>query len=133
MERHITTRGLLVPVSLRAPEYWPGAGRVLEGVALVDSGASLSCITKFAALYLSLPKSSSRHIRGVHGPDYVASFGCEIDAGELGQFAEIYPAVDGPGEGEPHPRIVAIFGRDVMSTLVLGWDGPAHMCALSRA
>jgi hypothetical protein len=132
MERYITARGLLVPVVLRPPEYWSINARALEGVALVDSGASLSCITKYASTYLSLPKSSSRRIRGVHGPEFVASFGCEIDAFDLGKFEEIYPAVDGPDEGDPAPRIVAIIGRDVMQTLLLGWDGPRGMCAISR-
>jgi predicted aspartyl protease len=102
----------------------PGATPTLAGKdmgALVDTGASMSCIDRGLAMQLNLPVVNRQSIAGVQGKGEVNMHLGHIFVPSLkvlmtGQFA----AVDLRGGGQPH---LALIGRDFLSRFKMSYDG----------
>ena len=98
--------------------------------ALVDTGATLSCIDSALAAMLHLPIVDRELVSGVHGSDevnvhlgqiYVPS----LDFVILGRFHAVHLAKG----NQPHR---AILGRTFLRNFKMVYDGPAASVVISR-
>ena len=90
--------------------------------ALVDTGASESCIDSSLAEALKLPVVERQPVAGVHGADEVNLHLAQIYVPDLalfiyGRFAGVHLRAG----GQPH---LALIGRTFLSSVQLHYDGP---------
>ena len=95
------------------------AGR--EYLALIDTGATESCVDDTLARALELPVVDSRSILGIHGPRLTPSYNAQFHIPSVGvtydgQFAGI------PLRSSGTP-FFALLGRDFLSTVSMAYDG----------
>ena len=95
------------------------AGR--EYLALIDTGATESCVDDTLARALELPVVDSRSIVGIHGPRLTPSYNAQFHIPSIGvtydgQFAGI------PLRSSGTP-FFALLGRDFLSTVSMAYDG----------
>jgi predicted aspartyl protease len=102
----------------------------LEGIdALIDTGASESCIDTGLATQLNLPVVERREIAGVHGVQ-LANFHLaqvyvpELDVTIYGAFA----SVDLATGGLPHK---ALIGRTFLQSFTMVYEGPTGAVTIS--
>ena len=115
------------------PNFSPGALPNLpptEFHALVDTGASESCIDSGVAQSLGLPIVDRRKVAGVHGSDEVNVHLAQIYVRALsftsyGQFAGVHLHAG----GQPHS---ALIGRTFLRTFTMVYDGSTGSVILSR-
>ncbi len=117
------------------PAYRPGASVIpsLPGTgiyALVDTGATESCIDSALATRLNLPIVDRKHIAGVSGPREVNMHLAQIFVPTLtwtiyGSFA----GVDLVAGGQLHH---ALIGRTFLQNFTMVYEGPTGTVTLSR-
>jgi len=95
------------------------AGR--EYLALIDTGATESCVDDTLARALELPVVDSRSIVGIHGPRLTPSYNAQFHIPSIGvtydgQFAGI------PLRSSGTP-FFALLGRDFLSTVSMAYNG----------
>ena len=95
------------------------AGR--EYLALIDTGATESCVDDTLARALELPVVDSRSIVGIHGPRLTPSYNAQFHIPSIGvtydgQFAGI------PLRSSGTPSF-ALLGRDFLSTVSMAYNG----------
>ena len=98
--------------------------------ALVDTGASESCIDSAVAQSLGLPVVDRRKVAGVHGSDEVNVHLAQIYVPRLGftsygQFAGVHLHAG----GQPHS---ALIGRTFLRSFTMIYDGNVGSVVLSR-
>ena len=117
------------------PNYRPGASPKVElpptlHPALVDTGATESCIDTTLAVSLKLPVVERGEVAGVGGlmeVDYHLAqiYAPELDFGVMKRFAGVELRVG----GGPH---LALVGRDFLRHHHLTYDGPSGGVTISR-
>ena len=113
--------------------FSPGAQPNLpptEFHALIDTGASESCIDSRVAQSLGLPAVDRRKVAGVHGSDEVNVHLAQIYVPSLGftsygQFAGVHLHAG----GQPHS---ALIGRTFLRSFTMFYDGSVGSVVLSR-
>ena len=115
------------------PDYRPdtGAGPDLPGnrwPALVDTGATESCIDSTLAATLNLPVFDRQHVAGVHGSGEVDMHLAQIHAPELnitvyGAFAGVHLRAG----GQLH---TALLGRTFLRRLTMVYEGETGAVSL---
>lgn len=117
-------------------QYRPDTGGVpalpaTPHAALVDTGASLSCIDSELAVSLSLPIVNRRAVSGVHGSNevnvhlaqiYVPALRCTI----YGEFAGVHLKAG----GQPHS---ALLGRGFLKDFTMTYDGRIGSVIIRRS
>lgn len=112
-----------------APPNIPQPG--LKGIrALVDTGATESCIDALLATQLNLPVVDRRSVAGVHGSHEVNMVLAQVAVPSLsfiiyGQFA----AVDLAAGGQVHQVLI---GRTFLSAFTMVYEGTTGTVKLSR-
>ena len=103
--------------------------RPVHGLALVDTGATTTCIDQDAAGRARLPTvghgsiSSASH-SGIEVPIYAASLA-------IPQFMKIEPALGCLGANIPDMDVIVLIGRDVLADTVLVYHGHDGMVSMS--
>ena len=116
-------------------DYQSGSGVVpnlpeANHPALVDTGATLSCIDSALAAVLHLPIVDRESVSGVHGSEEVSVHLGQIyvptlDFVILGRFHGVHLAKG----NQPHR---AILGRTFLLNFKMAYDGPAASVVISR-
>ena len=123
-------RGPILPVKLTRRR---GKGKAKEGLALVDTGASVTGIDKQAALDIGLPIVASGTVSSTtHANEIVPCFVAEVE------FLHPRGLAGGPkinsnkafGLNLSSLGLLAIIGRDVLRLCRFTYDGPAASFAL---
>jgi predicted aspartyl protease len=102
----------------------------IKGIhALVDTGATESCIDSMLATQLALPIVDKRVVSGVSGPQEVNIHLAQVHVPSLpftiyGTFAGVHLAAG----GQPHK---ALIGRTFLSRFVMVYNGPTGDVTLS--
>ncbi len=137
LPRMLQNRGPIVPVSISIGDQQRvalvAAGREapapVTGLALIDTGATLTCIGTQAAQQAGLPTVGTGSMMSatqasVQVPMYAAKI--DIQGFVAINTAQAYgsPALDGQG-------IIALIGRDVLSKCILNYNGPEATFTLS--
>ena len=116
------------------PNYGPGGGINLSKTlypALIDTGASGSCIDSTVAKTLGLPVVDRIVISGVHGSDHVNVHLAQIEAPSFGfvlyrRFAGVHLRAGGQAHA-------ALLGRDFLGRgFTMIYDGAAASVKLRR-
>ena len=105
--------------------------RAVEGLALVDTGATLSMIRPDVALVVGAPSAPEVRVHGLQpderstaAPRFVRAVRVTLRI----PGSQVEAAVDAVcvpfGEAVRREDIVAILGRDVLGKVQLDWDGP---------
>jgi predicted aspartyl protease len=115
-----------IPIIIHHPDDVTMNGAVVERNALIDSGASLTCITMDIARTLDLPYLNKRSVQvpggSVNGRVYMARiFVPALTYSELVQVV----AIQG---GQADQTI--LFGRNLLKHFVFTMDGPAGVVRL---
>lgn len=90
--------------------------------ALIDTGASQTCVDKTLAIQLELPiRGKPFSIAGISGPETVNMHLGQIYMPALGEtLSGLFPAVDLAGGGQPHKVLI---GRDFLKSCRMSYDG----------
>jgi hypothetical protein len=140
----ITALGVLIPVKWTLPDaqaaLTPGSIPVVEGYALVDTGADQTCISDLAVknLHLKCVRQgqgygagglSPRHFyqakltftgQMVRKPAVVQTVNFEIQAAAIPGLEN---ALHSKTNGDKNHRMVALLGRDILSHMKFTYDG----------
>jgi predicted aspartyl protease len=125
--RVFTATGPYVQIIIHHPDDVTMGGAIVERLALIDSGASLVCITMDIARTLDLPYLNKRSVQvpggTVNGRVYMARiFIPALTHGELVQVVAI--------QGGQADQTV-LLGRNLLQHFVFTMDGPAGTCSLA--
>lgn len=116
----------------------------VEGLVLIDTGATHTCIAHDVAAELGLHSTSFVRTHGAGGwhnnPEYFARLSFRVDVGARGSgvVEREHPAASipnlndlfatwGPPEGvqiDTPWRLIGLLGRDILRNMVLVFDGP---------
>lgn len=90
--------------------------------ALIDTGASHTCVDKTLAIQLELPiRGKPFSIAGIAGSETVNMHLGQIYMPALGEtLSGLFPAVDLAGGGQPHKVLI---GRDLLKACRMSYDG----------
>jgi len=123
----------------------------VQGLLLIDTGASHTCIGAEVARELGLQSRSFVETHGAGGwhssPEFFArlSFRVPVGVGKFGTIIREHPAASIPALNEsfekwPAPnllghqttwRLIGLIGRDLLRNMVFQFDGPACSFALT--
>jgi predicted aspartyl protease len=107
----------------------PTAGIVGEG-ALVDTGATESCIDSLLATNLGLPIADKRNVSGVHGSQEVAFHLAQIHVPSLGfTMYGLFAGVHLVAGGQVHK---ALLGRTFLRNFRMLYEGTTGAVTISR-
>lgn len=111
------------------PAPTPTAG--ITGInALVDTGASESCIDNLLASQLNLPIVDRRPISGVHGSQVVNVYMAQVHAPTLAfTIYGAFSGVDLAAGGQPHSVLI---GRTFLQNFTMVYEGLTGTVRLSR-
>ncbi len=135
--RALVRRGPVVAVSLRPLE---AQRRVLaergepipaavDGLALIDTGASCTCVDQDAAIRAGLNVIDRGTIASAsHSAHDVPVFACEIDVAELGQIRHRRAM----GVTLANQGLLAVIGRDMLASTVVIYNGLTGSLSISR-
>jgi len=110
----------------------PDENKIIGPVpALVDTGASASCIDRRLCAQAGLPAVDQLQLAGVFGPEATTAHVGKIRVPSLGLEAfGKFAAVDLQGGGQPH---FALLGRDFLSLCKMMYDGQSGRVEISIA
>jgi hypothetical protein len=111
---NLAQNGAILQVNVSVPSSYTqggGAGTPKTLTAMVDSGASISCITIQQAQAIGLPQVSSTQLGGVGGMTNAPVYGVALD---LTQFGVKIDPVQIAGVANPLPGVDMLIGRDVL-------------------
>jgi|SRR5579871_1272525 len=110
----LAQNGAILQVNVSVPSSYAqggGAGTPKTLTAMVDSGASISCITMQQAQAIGLPQVSSTQLGGVGGMTNAPVYGVALN---LTQFGVTIDPVQIAGVANPLPGVDMLIGRDVL-------------------
>lgn len=116
------------------PTFSPGrtaipTAAIKDVAALVDTGATESCIDSLLATQLNLPVVDRRTVSGVHGSKEVSMHLAQIHIPSLGRtIYGMFAAVDLVAGGQIHK---ALIGRTFLQHLTMVYEGPTGSVTLS--
>jgi hypothetical protein len=117
--------GAILQVSVSIPSAAAAAGAQGSApqtfTAMIDSGASISCINTTAAQQLGLQQVSSTQLGGVGGTSEAPIYAAALN---LTQFGVTVDPVQIAGVGNPLPGVDMLIGRDILEQLTFTYDGP---------
>jgi len=111
---NLAQNGAILQVTVGVPSAYAqggGGGTPKTLTAMVDSGASISCITMQAAQSIGLPQVSSTQLGGVGGMTQAPVYGVALT---LVQFGVTIDPVQIAGVANPLPGVDMLIGRDVL-------------------
>jgi hypothetical protein len=111
----------------------------ISGWALIDTGATVSCVHETALTDLGVPPVGIAQFLTAGGPQERATYPVRLVFPETGwDWNVVTPlaGVDLTGQqahfaGAPPQPILMLLGRDLLRTCVLVWNGPAATWSLS--
>ena len=103
---------------------------VVKGDALVDTGASVTCIDRSAAGQLNLMATGVKTTGTAAGPQQVPVFAFRL-AAQAGQQGFVLECTSGLGCDLVDHGLVALIGMDLLSRCVLVLNGPTGMYTLA--
>ena len=116
------------------PNYTPEED-VLSGfserqyLALIDTGATESCVDATLARALELPIVDSRAIVGIHGPQLTESHQAQLHIPSLGvTFDGLFAGIHLRSSGTP---FFALLGRDFLGMLTMEYNGATGSVTVS--
>lgn len=133
--------GLLLPVEISVPsslaKYLASHGQPVPepvaGFALIDTGATKSCIDSEAARRLGLQPINTIQLGTAAGPItqflYPATFRFPAMKLEI-EFSSVV-GVDLTGQSVGDKKLVALIGRDVLARFILIYNGPNGQFSLA--
>jgi hypothetical protein len=96
--------------------------------ALIDTGASISCVDSGLAMDLRLPIINRAEVAGVGGTHQFNVHLCQIHSPDLGfTFYGGFAGVDLAAGGQTHTVLI---GRDFLSHFQMTYDGPSGAVTL---
>ena len=115
------------------PDYRVG-GRIpklppVDLPALVDTGASLSCIDVTLAEQLQLPLVDRRPVIGVHGPEETNFYAAQLYNSDLGRSNHgLFAGLPLKGSGQLH---YALIGRSFLERFSMTYEGRTGRVVIS--
>jgi len=106
---NLAQNGAILQVTVAAPT---GGGQSQTFQAMIDSGASISCITMQGAQAVGLPQVSSTQLGGVGGSLNAPVYGASLT---LPQFNVSVSPVQIAGVSNPLPNVDMLIGRDILA------------------
>jgi hypothetical protein len=111
--------GAILQVQVSSPAAG-GGGNPQSFTAMIDSGASISCINIGAAQQLGLQQVSSTQLGGVGGVSEAPIYAAALT---LPQFSVTVDPVQIAGVANPLPNVDMLIGRDVLRSLHFDYHG----------
>ena len=111
---NLAQNGAILQVNVSVPSAYAqggGAGTPKTLTAMVDSGASISCITIQAAQSIGLPQVSSTQLGGVGGMTQAPVYGVALS---IPQFGVTIDPIQIAGVANPLPGVDMLVGRDLL-------------------
>jgi len=111
---NLAQNGAILQVNVSVPSAYAqggGAGTPKTLTAMVDSGASISCITMQAAQSIGLPQVSSTQLGGVGGMTQAPVYGVALS---IPQFGVTIDPIQIAGVANPLPGVDMLVGRDLL-------------------
>ena len=101
----------------------------VDGLALIDTGASCTCVDEDAARRAGLNVIDRGTISSAsHAAHSVPVFACEIDVAELGKIHHRRAM----GVTLANQGLLAVIGRDMLTSTVLIYNGVSGSLSISR-
>lgn len=129
---NLLQNGAILQVSVSVPSAYAqggGAGQPQTLTAMIDSGASISCITTQKAQAIGLPQVSQTQLGGVGGMTMAPVYGAALN---LTQFGVNVDPVQIAGVSNPLPNVDMLIGRDILKNLVFTYHGAQGAFTLSN-
>jgi hypothetical protein len=112
---NLLQNGAILQVSVSVPSAYAqggGGGQSQTLTAMIDSGASISCITIDKAQAIGLPQVSQTQLGGVGGMTMAPVYGAALN---LTQFGVNVDPVQIAGVANPLPNVDMLIGRDLLA------------------
>lgn len=123
-QNNLLQNGATLQVQVSVPAAYQQAGGAAPApqtlTAMIDSGASISCITIQAAQQLGLQQVSSTQLGGVGGSSEAPIYAAALN---LVQFGVNVDPVQIAGVSNPLPNVDMLIGRDILQTLNFDYKG----------
>lgn len=121
---NLAINGAILQVEVRVPAgYQQGGGaggNPATFTAMIDSGASITCINISAAQALGIPQVSSTQLGGVGGSSEAPIYAAALTLPEYGVTVD---PVQIAGVGNPLPGVDMLIGRDLLRFLEFTYQG----------
>lgn len=120
---NLLQNGAILQVAVSVPSAYSqggGAGHPQTLTAMIDSGASISCIMTDKAAAIGLPQVSQTQLGGVGGMTTAPIYAAALN---LTQFGVTVDPAQIAGVSNPLPGVDMLIGRDVLKTLVFTYKG----------
>lgn len=116
---NLAVNGALLQVQVSPPAGY-GGGTPKVFTAMVDSGASITCINMGAAQQMDIPQVSSTQLGGVGGMTTAPIYAVALTLPEYGVSVD---PVQIAGVGNPLPGVDMLIGRDLLRLLEFDYQG----------
>lgn len=129
---NLAMNGAILQATVSVPSAYAqggGAGTPKTLTAMIDSGASISCITIQGAQSIGIPQVSSTQLGGVGGMTNAPVYGASIT---LPQFNVTVDPVQIAGVANPLPGVDMLIGRDILRQLIFTYKGGEGVFTLSQ-
>jgi hypothetical protein len=141
----LASSGLVMPVEVHVPAAIAAMLQQAQqpvpppqtGLALVDTGASITCCNADALLALGLNPVGQITVGTANGPTPQFLYPATIRLPSTGGWQFELAAVCGSNlAGQmipttPPQQLLVLIGRDLLSLMTLHWNGPGGACTLS--
>lgn len=120
---NLLQNGAILQVSVSVPSAYAqggGTGQPMTLTAMIDSGASISCIMTDKAQAIGLPQVSQTQLGGVGGMTMAPVYGAALN---LTQFGVNVDPVQIAGVSNPLPGVDMLVGRDILKNLIFTYKG----------
>jgi hypothetical protein len=121
---NLAVNGAILKVQVGVPSSYQQAGGAAAAPqtfsAMIDSGASISCITIQAAQQLNLPQVSSTMLGGVGGSGEAPIYATSLNLVDYGVTVD---PVQIAGVSNPLPGVDMLIGRDILRQLDFDYQG----------
>ncbi len=107
---------------------------VVEGLALIDSGASATCIDDEVAMRAGLPAVDTARMSSASGPSEVSVYAGKITLVQRGSTSSDVVAIQtlrALGVNINGQGIIALIGRDILNSCIMIYNGPEAQYTLA--
>lgn len=130
---NLAVNGAILQVQVSVPAGYQQGGGASSApqtfTAMVDSGASISCINISAAQALGIPQVSSTQLGGVGGSSEAPIYAAALN---LVQYGVTVDPVQIAGVGNPLPGVDMLIGRDILKQLDFEYKGAEGSFAITQ-
>lgn len=124
----LAVNGAILQVQVSPPAGY-GGGTPKTFTAMVDSGASITCINIGAAQTLEIPQVSSTQLGGVGGMSEAPIYAAALVLPEYGVTVD---PIQIAGVGNPLPGVDMLIGRDLLRFLEFDYKGSQGAFTISQ-